>query len=164
MAFVDAASLNRLSRDCSDQGYYPLYTTGSLGVSTTSNGNANLAGLTAPLTVFPWMASDILPAQEYHQAIATYAPGTAPSSDGAIGWTSALAFTLAARRAGPDITPQSLIAALATFHDETLGGASVPLTFAAGVDHPPSSCYFKATMTGSPLAWTATQGSRLFCP
>lgn len=162
MAFVDAASLNRLSRDCRQQGFTPLYTTGSIGVNDSLAGNPDLVGLRAPVTVFPWMAEDVEPAVRFHRAMAKYLPSKGPTSAGAIGWASAELFGKVARAAGEDLTPAGLLRALGTIKGDTLGGATPPLTFLPGRPTPASTCYFVVEMSPE-RKWSAPQGSKQIC-
>lgn len=162
MAFVDAPSINRLSRDCRQQGFRPLYTTGSIGVNDSLKGNPDLVGLRAPVTVFPWMAEDVAPAVRYHQAMARYLPAKPPSSSGAIGWAAAELFGRVARAAGNDISPAGLMRALGTIRSDNLEGATPPLTFVPGRPTPAATCYFVVEMSAE-KQWSAPLGSKQIC-
>ena len=73
----DGDSLVRLARDCSAQGYKPLYEADSIGVTAAVQADSLLNGLLSTQSSFPWTDS-YTPAQAaYQAAMKTYAPSVA---------------------------------------------------------------------------------------
>jgi len=80
-----------------------------------------------------------------------------------MGWAAAKEFELAVVRAAEAtmlISPNTLVAALQAFNNETLGGLSVPLNFGAG--HPtPTSCWFPLQATAG--NWSVLNNGQMQC-
>ena len=159
----DPASVGRIVRSCSQQAYTPFYSVGSLSVSPSLEGNAELVGLQAPIQNAPWVATDTPAIQEYRQALAQYAPNVPVSPDGLVGWTSGQLFAKAAAAGGSGaITSESVLNGLWTLKNETLGGLTPPLTFVRDKPTAPSDCYFVVEMSAD-KKWIAPRGSQPKC-
>ena len=163
LLFMDPSSIGRIVRDCEQQNFNPSFSTLGPAVSPALEGNRQLVGLRAPLNTFPWVAGDTPAAAAFQDALRTYAPQVRTSPVDSLVWTAGEMFAEAARRAGADVSPQSLIAALGTFNGVTLGGLAPPLTFAAGQQASPLvPCYFQIVM-GDDARWSAPNGSQAAC-
>jgi branched-chain amino acid transport system substrate-binding protein len=90
--------------------------------------------------------------------------GALPGPAEAYGWAAAKEFELAATRAAQaaqSITPKTLLDALHTFKNETLGGLTVPLTFPAGGNAQNAKCFFAVQKQGN--AWVSLNNSNPTC-
>ena len=161
LAAVDANSLVRLSRDCAQQGYHPLYVAVSLAVVDAVATDPNLQGLVAPQGTFPWPANDTPAAQDYQTAIRQFAPGLQGSGASSSVWTSGRLFEEAAAHLPAHPTPHDLFSALWTIKNDTLGGLAPPVTFTQGKGATPSTCYFLVEVAGG--KWVAPNGSKSQC-
>ena len=75
----DGDSLMRMANDCAAQGYKPLYVGDSIAITANLASNANLNGLLAGQTNFPWVDS-YTPAQAaYQQAVKHVRPRASPA-------------------------------------------------------------------------------------
>ena len=101
--------------------------------------------------------------QEFQEAWRTLA-GDAAGPTEAHGWTNGKlierAAVIAAQTTGT-ITSASLIDALHTLEDETLGGLSVPLTFPAGRPGVYPSCWFAMEAKGG--TWSTLNDGKPVC-
>lgn len=145
---LDIASLQRFGRSCARQGYFPTYSS----LSSVSFDIKDQPGLSEMLVAAPTFSfvDTSTPAQREFQAAMKQYYGKPPGAQESSGWTSAklieLAATKAARSKGT-ITSASMIEALQTLKDETLGGLSVPVTFRSGAPGIYPHCWFAARAT-----------------
>jgi branched-chain amino acid transport system substrate-binding protein len=161
LAAVDASSLERLSRDCSAQGYHPLYVAVSLAVVNQVASDPDLQGLVAPQGDFPWTADDTPATQDYQAAINLYAPGLQGSGASASVWTSGVLFQTAAAHLPANPTSHDIFEGLWSISNDTLGGLAPPITYHQGQGATGSSCYFLAEVEGG--RWIAPEGSKSQC-
>jgi branched-chain amino acid transport system substrate-binding protein len=158
---MDGNSTNRISHSCAGQQYHPLYSTASLGVSLASEGNADLANLTAPVATFPWMLSTGA-TSEYQQALKLYAPNLASTPTNSEVWVAGVLLQRVASALGANPKSADVLAGLTGLRNENLGGLAPPLTFAPGRPAPDFRCYFVVGIDKS-LHWTAPQGLNTSC-
>jgi branched-chain amino acid transport system substrate-binding protein len=139
---ADEATLLRVARSCARQNFFPRWILGV--VDSTVLSEPGLRDGIIPSSVFPYAGGSGPAIGQYQHAIDTFAPQQ-PSEGLAIGWASAKAFELVATRAAQTshtITPASLLAALHTVTNETLGGLTGPLTFRADGAHNAGCSFF----------------------
>ncbi|HZS15225.1 MAG TPA: ABC transporter substrate-binding protein [Candidatus Dormibacteraeota bacterium] len=118
---------------CKAQGWSPIVTASTFQPYWATDPIYNhFAGSTA---AFPWF-EDTPAANTYRAAMTKYYPQalTTTLNLGPVLWTGGLLFQKAAENAklGNNPTPAQLVAALDKLSNETLGGATVPLTFTNG--------------------------------
>jgi branched-chain amino acid transport system substrate-binding protein len=158
----DADTVIRAARSCSQQGYNPIYIQGSATVTYNTPQQTGLSNMAAEMPTFPFTGVNSPAAREFTQAYAKYGQGVHPSPGASLGWSSAKMFQKAAEIAGnSNLTSAGLIAALHTFHHETLGGLTVPMTFPKGKPSPDFRCWF--VMQAVKGKWTAPHGDKVSC-
>lgn len=165
---LDGSSLERLSRDCNAINYHPLYDTGGLALDAIGAAqDPNLNGLVITTSVFPWMTSSSAGSQDFHKAMATYAPDATPTESAAKAWVSgellakAVSNAGAAARSGP-ITSAMVQNGLHAIKHETLGGLVMgQLNYVTGKPVVQDNCWGVAKLVGS--TWTAPQGAKGSC-
>jgi len=157
----DADTVIRAARSCSQQGYNPIYVQGSATVTYNTPQQTGLANMVAEMPTFPFTGVNSPATREFTKAYAQYGQGAQPSPGASMGWASAKMFQKAADIAGNDLTSAGLIKALDTFHNETLGGLTVPMTFHKGKPSPDFRCWF--VMQAVKGKWTAPHGDQVSC-
>jgi branched-chain amino acid transport system substrate-binding protein len=118
---------------CKEQGWTPLVAGSTIAPYWATNPIFNhFAGSTQ---AFPWFENAPV-ANTYRQAMQTYDPAALQGTltVGPVVWTGGLLFEAGAQAGhlGDNPTSQQLMAGLDTLQNDTLGGASVPLTFTNG--------------------------------
>jgi branched-chain amino acid transport system substrate-binding protein len=145
---LDLASLQRFGRSCARQDYFPTYSQLS-SVSFDIKDQPGLSEMLVAVPTFSFVGAGT-PAQQEFQAAMKEFYGKPPGAQESGGWTSAklieLAATMAARSKGT-ITSASMIEALRTLKDETLGGLSVPVSFREGGPGIYPHCWFALRAT-----------------
>jgi branched-chain amino acid transport system substrate-binding protein len=138
----DGDSLVRLARDCSAQGYHPLYLADSIAVTASVEADALLNGLLSSQSDFPWTDS-FTPAQAaYQAAMKTDAPSVAGSGTTSAVWTSGMLAVAADQYLGATPTSAEFLQGLWSIKNNDLGGLAPPLTFNAHALPTQSECYF----------------------
>jgi branched-chain amino acid transport system substrate-binding protein len=159
---VEANSHQRFASSCSRQNYHPVYLMANQTSTTAEAQNTGLEGTIAPAPVFPWMVSGGNPEIDaYNQAMQQYAPGLEGSGSTAIQWASGELFKRAAANIGAEPTTDALFNGLWALRNETVGGLTPPLTYAAHQASPPVTCYFITRIVGG--KWTAPNGAKYQC-
>jgi branched-chain amino acid transport system substrate-binding protein len=139
----DGDSLVRLARDCSAQGYKPLYEADSIGVTASVQADPLLNGLLSTQSSFPWTDS-YTPAQAtYQAAIKTYASNLVGSATTSAEWTAGMLAVAADQFLGATPTSAEFLQGLWSVKGNNLGGLAPPLTFPAHGTATPSQCYFE---------------------
>jgi branched-chain amino acid transport system substrate-binding protein len=149
----NATTVVRVADQCAAQGYKPIELNISGTVGQVWASDPNLQGAIG-IESNPVLADQSIPAtRTFHTALSTYAPSVLSSNEynelDANAWASAQVFALAAQRAqiGPDSTSADLLKGLYTFHGETVGGLTPPLTYKPG--QPLFvTCYFYTQIKG----------------
>jgi hypothetical protein len=114
------------------------------------------------MPTFPFVGSTNPAEAEFQQVMKSFS-SQPPGPGESIGWTAAKEFELAVERAAQAskfISPKTLIAALQSFNNETLGGLSVPLNFSGGYAAP-GSCWFPVQAKGG--IWSNLNGGQMQC-
>ena len=159
---VEANSHQRFASSCSRQNYHPLYLMANQTSTTAEAQTPGLEGTIAPAPVFPWMVSAGNPELDaYNQAMHQYAPDLEGSGSTAIQWASGELFKRAAAGIGPEPTTDAVFNGLWALRNETVGGLTPPLTYAAHQASPPVTCYFITRIVGG--RWTAPNGAKYQC-
>ncbi len=142
----DGDSLMRMANDCAAQGYKPLYVGDSIAITANLASNANLNGLLAGQTNFPWVDS-YTPAQAtYQQAVKQYDPQLASSATTAAEWAAGMLAVAADKDLTATPTSAEFFQGLWSIKDNNLGGLAPPLTFNQGGNATPSNCFFLMTL------------------
>lgn len=161
--FLDPASMRRLGRSCSRQGYAPVFTQVAATVDAALPTEPGLGNMLLVAPTFSFVDSSTPAEQEFQEAMASLygaAPGPTESHGWAHGKLIERAATLAAEATG-SITPASLVDALHTLHDETLGGLIVPISYPAGGPGTYPACWFAMRATDG--TWSTLNGGQPVC-
>lgn len=149
---MDGASVSRVARDCSQQGYHPLI----VDPDPYANPPSYMNGAVATLVSFPWFLTSGSPAlTEYGQAIARYVhnPLNAWTS---LGWVNAKLFEAALTgHVSATPSPRDVFTGLYALNGSTLGGLTAPLHYSPG-PHPAIKCSFRAVVANG--NWAAPSG------
>lgn len=161
--FLDPASLRRLGQSCARQGYTPVFSEVAATVTADLPTQTGLGEMLLASPTFSFIDRVTPAQQEFQEAWRTLAGGAAGPTE-AHGWTNGKlierAAVIAAETTGT-ITSASLIDALHTLEDETLGGLSVPLTFPAGRPGVYPSCWFAMEAKGG--TWSTLNDGKPVC-
>jgi branched-chain amino acid transport system substrate-binding protein len=159
---VDAGSHERVANSCKRQNYRPLYLMPNQTSTTAEAQDAALDGTIASAPVFPWMVSGGSPELDaYNQAMQQYAPSLEGSGSTSIQWASGELFKRAAANIGAVPTSDAVFNGLWALRNETVGGLTPPLTFAAHQPTPPVTCFYLTKISGG--RWTAPNGAKYQC-
>jgi branched-chain amino acid transport system substrate-binding protein len=159
---ADPATVDRVARSCSNAGYHPSYLEGPGSVVYATKDETAIQRLLLAMPTFPFTGS-ATPAQAEFQQVMKASSDQTPGPGESFGWTAAEEFELAAIKAGQTaklISPRTLIDALGTFSNETLGGLSVPLNF-IGTHAAPASCWFP--MQAQKGNWSILNSGQMLC-
>ncbi len=162
---ADQNTVTRVVTDCAEQGYHPTLLGGDGTVSAAWVTNPDFQGETDWQPYIPWNQHNAITA-DYYSAMEQYAPSELHSprfgANDIGGWISGQLFAAAAKAAnlGDSPTPAQVVNGLTSLHDETLGGLSTPLTFAAGQPHV-NKCFFLESIQNN--QWTQPYGNQPFC-
>jgi branched-chain amino acid transport system substrate-binding protein len=139
----DGDSLIRMARDCSAQGYKPLYEADSIGITAAVQADPLLNGLLSTQSSFPWTDS-YTPAQAtYQSALKTYDPKLLGSATTSAEWAAGMLAVAADQYLGSTPTSAQFLQGLWSLKNNNLGGLAPPLTFPPHGLPTPSQCYFE---------------------
>jgi branched-chain amino acid transport system substrate-binding protein len=145
---------------CAQQNFKPAYIAASLSNQFLTD--KNVTGFVAITEVFPYF-SDTPVARTFRAAMQKYSPAslTGDAATSAVVWASGLLFEAAAKagKLGNNATPAQVTAGLNSLSNETLGGATAPLTFTNG--NRTVSCAFVISIGGG--AFTTPVGTSPVC-
>jgi branched-chain amino acid transport system substrate-binding protein len=158
---MDANSVSRVARSCSQQGYRPQYITASLAVINDIASDPNVDGMVASVATFPWMANDLPAEHDYWSAIQQYDPGLPLSAAGSEAWVSGLLLKAASANLPANPTSADILQGLWTIKGNDFGGLSPPVTFNRGQPAADAPCYYAIRVQG--LKWIAPSGSKPQC-
>lgn len=162
---VGADTGTRVMQDCVAQGVDVTFATSSTSFNPTKF--ASIAGvkMVGTLNGFPWWA-DAAPAQQFRDAMSTYAAGTDyASSSATLVWSSLELFKKVAGGISGEINRESVLAGYNTVSGETLDGLlPAPVTFTAGKPSPAIKCFWSWTWAAgdenpASIAPTGTSGN-----
>jgi branched-chain amino acid transport system substrate-binding protein len=158
---IDAASMVRLARSCTQVGYAPKLTAYPLAVGNEgqfqAGNNKWLAGTYVPMNVFPWMGNTS-PAEKYWQAsIKKYNPGFTSGGAASLGWAAgALLVAASSELSATNPTTQQFLDVLWKFQGQKfteLGGLSGPKWFAKDKYPRVPYCIFAAVANENNNGW-----------
>ncbi len=158
---LDAASITRFAQDCAAQGYDPLYETVTVGAIPSLDTIPQLNGLILPNYTFPFTANSSPATEAFQTAMQDYSPTTPIGPAASIEWASGQLLKAGSADLGPTPTYPQLIAGLDTLKNDTIGGLTVPLTFAAGKDAVVPNCVFLSKIQSG--TWIAPNGLNPVC-
>ena len=160
---AEANSAGRLAKSCARQNYHPLWITGAIATTNREADDPSLDGLLAPASTFPTMLTGGNPGiVAYQDAIHQYAPNLEESGGTSMVWTSGELLKKALAGIGPQPTTDAVFKGLYSLKNETVGGLTPPVTYAAGQGAPPVHCYFVVQVRSG--RWTAPHGTAYDCP
>jgi branched-chain amino acid transport system substrate-binding protein len=160
---AEANSAERLANSCARQNYHPLYMTGAIATTNREADLPALDGLVAPDSTFPWMLTGGSPEiTAYQDAIRQYSPNLEQSGGTSMVWTSGELLRKAMASIGAQPTTDAIFKGLWSLKNETVGGLTPPVTYAANQGAPPVPCYFVVQVKGG--RWTSPKGSTYQCP
>jgi branched-chain amino acid transport system substrate-binding protein len=157
--------VTRIATDCNKQGVKAIVIGTDGTVSPSWRTNPAFEGEVDVQPLLPWNQQNAA-TKDYYAAMAQYQPGELHSDTFAandIGaWASGQLFIAAAKAAnlGDNPTSAQLIQGLTSLHNETLGGLTVPLNYAAGKPHQ-VKCFFIESIHNT--QWTQPFGQQPFC-
>lgn len=149
------ATSKRLVPQCREQGMTAKLVLSNVTDSTFVS-NPAFDGMTVIDSMVPWAQTSTPATQEYHNAIAQYAPKLGTDAEplgtyATAAWVSGKLFQKAVEGVGSAaITPDSIKKALWSMKGETLDGLTAPLTFVEGQPNR-NYCYFVSTIQGGNL-------------
>jgi branched-chain amino acid transport system substrate-binding protein len=166
---ADGATLGRVMRDCTQQGYTGIMTGNALALVDRNKSEPTFNNrFVAASFIFPWIKNS-LPAERAYQAAARrYAPGTILSGAAAGAWTSGKMLEAAVgavadkARQGP-ITRALILEGLYKLRNETLGGLTAPWTYRPGKTAPDQPCYSLIAIVNGQWAAPIKGGNNFRC-
>jgi branched-chain amino acid transport system substrate-binding protein len=160
VTIFDQASIKRVGRSCSSQGYHPVYIVDS-AVDSTFDGDPtwNHAVIGGPS--FPFEGASGTGPDQFYAAIKQYDPSDPLSGTLAVGWISGRIFQAAAQGVGATPTTAQILNGLWSVKNDTFGGLVGPLTYNKGAAATPMRCYFPMLMSGG--HWTAPLNDTPVC-
>ena len=144
LLMMEINTVKRLGPQCGRQGFTPEYITFEANPSVV--GISEYVGMTAATQVFPYSYEGPETA-DFRAALAQYAPQVLKANWVAGGWVTGKMLERAIGNNRGPITSQTILDGLWTFKNETLGGLTVPLTFAKDQPATVPMCVF-ATQVG----------------
>jgi branched-chain amino acid transport system substrate-binding protein len=160
LVYIDVASMVRLERSAHRQGWHPVFVGGvAIYEDAFPQAGDEVEGTLASSATTPYVTSPTL--ADYREAVARYVPGGRLGGTGASAWVQGRLFERVASRITGDVTPATLLQALYTIKDETLGGTVPPITFRPGPHGGVNLCTVPVKATGG--KWTAPLGDKFVC-
>jgi branched-chain amino acid transport system substrate-binding protein len=156
----------RVAESCATQGYKPVWVSTAGEMTTPWLAQSAVNGAVGNIQDVPWFDNSIPATKAMQAAISKYSPSvTTDQAYGAvatIGWAAGVVFGYAAQTARlmPSSPSTALITALDTIKNDTFGGITPPLTYAAGK---PAQvpCSFVVGISGG--KWTEPIGLKPVC-
>jgi ABC-type branched-subunit amino acid transport system substrate-binding protein len=161
---LDTNSIGRLAASCARQGFRPSFGFPAGLAKETQQEDPNLDGARSTLPTFSWLQNDSPAAMEFQDAMKRYGKNLLPVTAGHTGgWTAGKLFekgVLAGGAAGK-VTRATVLAGLYSLKNETLGGLTSPLTFAAGQSAVRARCSSQIEINGG--KWRLIDGGKFNC-
>jgi branched-chain amino acid transport system substrate-binding protein len=157
---MDTASASRLVKDCATQGYTPKLMLLGLDATKDMPGIPVLGQALMPGATVSTGATDLPAVARLHQIIDTYAPSVGENGFGALAYAAAEMLGLVGKNLSANPTSAELIAALYRVKNETLGGLTVPLTYAKTGTTAAPCVFIWGVANGT---FTAPEGSKPLC-
>jgi branched-chain amino acid transport system substrate-binding protein len=162
VAFIgDANSLLRTAHSCANAGFHPSYFFAQQQAQNQFLNEPLLEGAAGDALTAPWFLSSSRPVAEFQAALKRYAPGTPPDGQTSFGWASGKLFERAVTSVSGPVTSEALLKALWSLRGETLGGFTMPLTYATEQPSPQKVCF--STVKIEKGQFTSTDGGAFHC-
>lgn len=163
---IDINSVKRIARDCSRQGFKPVYVTAPVLTDPSYPSNPAFDRIITPSQQFPFINTRLPEEKRFREVMTRTIALDQIFASHAQGWNVANIFAEAVKRAiPPDATPSTelILKGLWSFKNETLGGTSQPLTYVKGKPpaHLNNVCAFPMQIVGG--KWTAPNGNKPSC-
>jgi branched-chain amino acid transport system substrate-binding protein len=161
---LDTNSIGRLAASCARQGFRPIYGFPAGLAKDNQKADPNLEGARSTLPTFSWLQNDSPAAGEFQEAMKRYGKALLPVTAGHTGgWTAGKLFEkgVVAGGAAGKVTRATLLAGLYTIKNETLGGITSPLTFAAGQNAKRETCSSQIEIKDG--NWRLIDGGKFAC-
>jgi branched-chain amino acid transport system substrate-binding protein len=161
---IDAASMVRVARSCTQVGYFPKLLAYPLAVGNEKQflaGDKWLADTYVPMNVFPWQG-DTTPAEKYWQSsIKKFNPGFVSGGAASLGWAAGALLVAASAMLTPENpTTQQFLDALWTFKGQKfteLGGLTGPRTYGKDQNPKVPYCLFNAIANDTNTGWKSVR-------
>jgi branched-chain amino acid transport system substrate-binding protein len=141
---LDTNSIERVLQNCKSVGFHPIYAAESSTVTSSVAADQLADGLVIGLPNAMWIDNSNRSIVEFKNALAKYAPGLPADLTSLPGWVSAKLFQFVTQNLPDPPTSQAILHALWSIKNNTLGGLTIPLTYAQGQNAPPIFCYWIA--------------------
>ena len=131
---LDTNSIGRLASSCARQGFKPIYGFPAGITKSNQQDDPNLEGARSTLPTFSWLQNNSPATAEFQEAMKRFGQSLQPLTGGHTGgWTAGKLFEKGVLAGGVTgkVSRQSVLAGLYTIKNDTLGGLTGPLTFAA---------------------------------
>ncbi len=163
---IDINSVKRIARDCSRQGYKPIYVTAPVLTDPSYPSNPAFDKIITPSQQFPFISEKLPEEKRFRSVMSRVIAADQIFAAHAQGWNVANIFAEAVKRGiAPDATPSTelILKGLWSFKNETLDGTSQPLTYVKGQPpaHLKNVCAFPMQIQNG--KWTAPFGNKPSC-
>ncbi|MGH9035193.1 MAG: ABC transporter substrate-binding protein, partial [Acidimicrobiia bacterium] len=161
---LDTNSIGRLAASCARQGFRPIYGFPAGLAKDSQQDDPNLDGARSTLPTFSWLQNDSPASAEFQEAMKRYGKGLLPATAGhSGGWTAGKVFEKGVVAGGTlgKVTRESVLAGLYTIKQDTLGGITGPLTFAAGQTAERARCTSGVEIKGG--KWRLMNDGKFIC-
>jgi hypothetical protein len=157
---IDAASMVRVARSCTQVSYFPKVLAYPLAVGNEKQflaGDKWLGDTYVPMNVFPWQGNTT-PAEKYWQnSIKKFNPGFVSGGAASLGWAAGALLVAASAELSPtNPTTQQLLDALWEFKGQKfteLGGLTGPRTYGKDQNPKVPYCLFNAIANDTNTGW-----------
>jgi branched-chain amino acid transport system substrate-binding protein len=139
-------SLKAAATNCSQQGYNPIWGSGSAGTQASMVSDSSFQDFIGIQGVFPWVDSYTKAQKEFHTAMKQDASGVQLSGYSALGWAGAEILTAVSGDLTAKPTTSEILQGLSTIKNDTFGGLTPPLTFNANAAPAAANCYYVLTI------------------
>ena len=158
---LDAGSMGRMGASCARQGFRPTFASNEGIVTDATRTDPNLQGMYVSTSVAPWFLRSNAAVAEFHRDVRVFGGGAIPTAPAYNGWLAGKLFARAAASLPEPPTRQALFDTLHDVKADDLHGATVPLTFGAGVPARTAMCWWNNELVGK--AWRSVDGGRRHC-
>lgn len=143
----------RVYDDCAQQGYRPLVMHDSSTFALSDLNDTAIQHAVGTTQTIPWFVNDSPGTAEFQQVMGSYLPKANSAPTTALIWAGLQVFSAAAKNIAVGAMPSAagIYKGLYAFHDETLGGFTVPLTFGPGKTNT-NTCAFAYAVTKGKLS------------
>ena len=159
---MDTAAAARLAQDCAVQGYKPKIMLLGLDATKEMPGIPALKDALVPgATASPAGGQGIAAVEKYRAVMAKYGPTVGESGTGMLAWVAGEMLGLAGKNLPEAPVPADILEGLWKVRNETLGGLTVPMTYAKGKSAVAKPCTFMWGVADK--KFSAPHGGKLFC-